>query len=125
MGRASSSSEDEKGALGTKFDEDDLLRSSPAHLSSRQSFSGQRARDKQPAEGGQSAVDDASETSWLEETGETSAELLVEELQQHRQRADTASTHQQQPTAPPSSAGSSRPSIAVEEVAGRGGGRAA
>ncbi|XP_077503832.1 uncharacterized protein LOC144114153 isoform X3 [Amblyomma americanum] len=79
-----------QGALGTKFDEDDLL-SSPAHLSSCQSFSGQRARDKQPAEGGQSA------------TG----------------------THQQQPTAPPASAGSSRPSIAVEEVAGRGGGRAA
>ncbi|XP_077505253.1 uncharacterized protein LOC144115013 [Amblyomma americanum] len=74
--------------------------SSSAHLSSRQSFSGQRARDKLPAEGGQSAADDASETSWLEETGETSAELLVEELQQHRQRADTASTRQPTSSSP-------------------------
>ncbi|KAK8768756.1 hypothetical protein V5799_014777 [Amblyomma americanum] len=70
---------------------DDLLRSSPAHLSSRQSFSGQRARDKQPAEGGQSA------------TG------------RHAPAAAHGTTR----------IGSSRPFIAVEEVAGRGGGRAA
>ncbi|KAK8758514.1 hypothetical protein V5799_003855 [Amblyomma americanum] len=51
-----------QGALGTKVDEDHFLRSTtahltpPAHLSFRQSFSGQRAGDEQPAEGGQTAA---------------------------------------------------------------------